>query len=53
MLAFFLLILQITLLSANVFWAVAKPMTIHAVVPLSNINKNEKTNIAQNPPASV
>lgn len=29
-------------------------MTIHAVLPLSNINKNEKKkNITQNPPTSV
>lgn len=35
-------------------WDVAKLMTIHAVLPSSNINKNEKKkNITQNPPTSV
>lgn len=43
--AFLLLILQIIiLLSANMLWDVAKLMTIHTVVPSSNIHKNEKQN---------
>lgn len=39
----FPLFLIIILLSANMLWDVAKLMTVHAVVPPSNVNKNAKS----------